>query len=128
MKKESINPMDIFEKYGTQHAALTAALNEIGDWGIGQAHEFATMLGMDSSSFNTYEDPDFTAHHDRVIQYHVVSPSGKAFDHDSVLVVVEEHGGGDVRGNYLDAKVYRVTDIEGLYSELFCDPEEFDEE
>lgn len=128
MKLESMNPVELFEDNGQDVTAEFAELLESteSNWGTGQAEELAELLGVKCYSENTFNNPDETQHHDRVIQYHVLTAEEEWFYADA-LVLVEEHAGGDVRGNYLNARVFKVN-MEDIMGMLYVDPSEFDEE
>ena len=131
-KLYSIDPIkDIIENYCETNQPIKSLLDEVGGWGTGQAEEAAEILGLKCYSFNTYNDPDSTAHHSFVIQFHILTAQDDYLYDPNAILLVEKQCGGDVRGNYADVIAYKLSDgndMSELLCELYVDPSDIEEE
>jgi hypothetical protein len=76
------------------------------DWGLPAMEGFATAAGWSFLTVNTYNHESAL---DQVIQYTQCSTEGEDACYYGDVVILQVHGGCDVRGGYTDPKVFRVT-------------------
>ncbi len=128
-KQYNENPIELIKEYCTESKELNAALNELDGWGIGQAEEFAELLGLGCESDNTYNNSDLTLHLNNHVQWHVLSNADDSIYDENAILLVEEHGGGDIRGNYNSMRAFKFNKhctLSDLYCSLYVDSEEIE--
>lgn len=68
---------------------------------MSEVEEFLEMFGFDSEVFNTYNGECLL---DQTLQYATFERDGTTF------VILQIHGGADVRGGYTDARIFEVVE------------------
>ena len=78
----------------------------VAGWGFLSRHQFKSKEG-----FNTY---NWASNHSQVIQGQELELNGEYGEEQYILIQI--HGGADVRGGYTDAKLFRIDDHAEFYN------------